>query len=253
MRAGSPPPVTRIGMKSYQCVCAHVGARSVRVERASCLSRWGCGLATVVVALGLAAPALADTPEAAPTERATDRPYWVSLSASSFMLGYRAQVPFGVGPELGAYVLRRLRLVARLAVPVAQAGDACSRGDVIYGDEMGVYNCIPSEDASLAYGASAGFVLVDTSRVAFAPGVTFLRSDESDHGTLLGASLPVEWVVPEGPRLGLELGLGFALGQRVLGRCRNNPNFPCETPTRQLPNFGTKSGFAAVSVGWSFR
>ncbi|HYJ11584.1 MAG TPA: hypothetical protein VEX18_21325, partial [Polyangiaceae bacterium] len=102
------------------------------------------------------------------------------------------------------------------------------------------------------YGASAGFVLLDTSRVALAPGLTFLRTDESDHGTLLGVSLPVEWVVPHGPHLALELGLGFAVGQRVMARCRNNPNFPCDTPTRQLPNFGTKSGFAAVSIGWPF-
>jgi hypothetical protein len=214
------------------------------------MRRWVCALSMFAAVLGLSAPTFADAPEEGVTELATDRPYRVSISGSSFMLGYRAQVPFGAGPELGAYLLRRVRLVARLAFPVAQAGDACSRGDVIHGDETGVYTCIPSDDASLAYGASAGFVLLDTSRVALAPGLTFLRTDESDHGTLLGVSLPVEWVVPDGPHLALEFGLGFAVGQRVMARCRNNPNFPCDTPTRQLPNFGTKSGFAAVSIGW---
>jgi hypothetical protein len=209
-------------------------------------------LPAFAAALGLAIPAGAETPEVAATERATKRSYWVSLSGSSFMLGYRAQVPFGAGPELGAYLLRRVRLAARLALPIAQAGDACSRGDVIYGDETGVYNCVPAADAKLAYGASAGLVVVDTSRVVLAPGVTFLRTDDSDHDTLLGISLPVAWVVPDGPHLGLELGLGFAVGQRVMARCRNNPSFPCDTPTRQLPNFGTKSGFAAVSIGWPF-
>lgn len=216
------------------------------------MSRWACAWPACAAVLGLAAPAGAEATQTTATEHATERPYWVSVSGSSFLLGYRAQVPFGAGPELGAYLLRRVRLVARLALPIAQAGDACSRGDVIYGDETGVYNCLPSADAKLAYGASAGFVVVDTSRVVVAPGVTFLRTDDSDHGTLLGISLPAAWVVPDGPHLGLELGLGFALGQRVMARCRNNPNFPCDSPTRQLPNFGTKAGFAAVSIGWPF-
>jgi hypothetical protein len=106
----------------------------------------------------------------------------------------------------------------------------------------------------LAYGASLGFVVLDAEHWLFAPGITTLNTNVSDHGVMLGGSLPVDWVSESGWRIGLELGLGAALGQMVWGSCRNQVVAPCTIGTvRRLPNVTTWSAFLALSVGWSLR
>ena len=213
--------------------------------------RWG--LFAALVTIMPAASAASGTGVAAPV-RAADYSPWVGLSGGGFMLGDRARVPFSLGPELGAYFFGRVRLAGRMLVPVAQTGDVCAGGDFVYADAAGVYTCIASSRAHLAYGASAGVMLLDTEHWVLAPGLTFLNTNEADHGVMLGGSLPLDWITSTGLHFGLELGLGAAVSQTVYGSCRNHVIAPCVIGSvKRLPNLDTQSGFITFTVGWSLR
>jgi hypothetical protein len=67
----------------------------------------------------------------------------------------------------------------------------------------------------LLYGGALGVVATNSENFVFAPGVVFLRSDVSDYGSMLGVSMPFEWVTSRGMRFGLELDLGRAFGGTV--------------------------------------
>jgi hypothetical protein len=184
--------------------------------------------------------------------RASWRSPWVAASGSGFFLGHRALVPLALGPELGGYLMRRVRLAGRLSVPVLRGDDLCARQDVIHANEEGVFTCLPSRRPSLSYGASLGVVVLDAEHWLFAPGVTTLNTNVSDHGVMVGGSLPVDWVSESGWRIGFELGLGTALGQTVRGSCRNHVVAPCTIgEVKRLPNINTWSAFLGLSVGWS--
>jgi hypothetical protein len=211
--------------------------------------RWG--LFAVLMTIVPAVNAASGTPAVAPV-RAADYSPWVGLSAGGFMLGDRARVPLAFGPELGAYFFRRVRLAGRMLVPVAQSGDVCVGDRFIYVDAAGVYTCIPSSRAHLAYGGSVGVVLLDTEHWLLSPSFTFLNTNEADHGVMLGGSLPLDWITSGGLHLGLELGLGAAVSQTVYGSCRNHVVAPCVIGSvKRLPNIDTQSGFIAFTLGWS--
>jgi hypothetical protein len=84
--------------------------------------------------------------------RASRRSPWVAASGSGFFLCNRALVPLALGPEFGGYLIRRVRLTGRLAVPVLRGDDLCAREDVIYANEQGVFTCLPSLELGLSAG-----------------------------------------------------------------------------------------------------
>ncbi|MES1179351.1 MAG: hypothetical protein ABUL62_33855 [Myxococcales bacterium] len=107
-----------------------------------------------------------------------------------------------VGAQAGVYLGERVRLAVRGAIPTDKLNDE-------YYTDRSTYR---SKDAAFLYGASAGIVAVSTRNFVLAPGAAFMRSDVSDYGTMLALSMPFEWVMPTGLRVGFELNLGRAVG-----------------------------------------
>lgn len=107
-----------------------------------------------------------------------------------------------IGAQAGVFVARRVRLTAKISFPTEGSGDL--QTDFESG----------SKSASFFYAFSAGFAALRTPTFAMSPGLMFARTDVSDYGTMLGLSLPLDWVTKGGLRLGLEGGLGPAFGGR---------------------------------------
>jgi len=176
---------------------------------------------------------------------------WLGVSAASFGLGERALVTSSFGPELGLFPIRRLRVAARLLIPITQSGDVCRREDVIYVGPSGVFTCQPSRNVRLAGTLSAGLAFVDGPHLLISPGAFLLRTDVAAQGTFLGGSLPLEWVFDGGFRLGAEVGLGAAVGQDVSGVCRNNLGTCVIGERQRLPNQSELALLGAVSLSWA--
>ena len=126
---------------------------------------------------------------------------------------YRLSESVNLGAQAGVYVVRRLRLTAKLAFPTESSADVQSDVD----GRRGI---------SFLYAFSAGFAVVRTPTFVMAPGVMFARTDVSDYGTMLGLSLPFDWVLKSGMRLGLEGGIGSAFGGRSVVDCGSNCDLP---------------------------
>ena len=113
-----------------------------------------------------------------------------------------------VGVQGGAFLGGRLRLTARLALPTETLNDE------YYDGSSYPLRPVDSKSASFLYGASAGIVAVSTQSFVMSPGVAFGRSDVSDYGSMLALSMPFDWVMPTGMRVGLEADFGRAFGGR---------------------------------------
>ena len=143
-----------------------------------------------------------------------------------------------VGAQVGVYVGGRVRLTLRAAIPTDKLNDDNS---IAYGSASS-----HSKDASFLYGASAGVVVVSTQNFALSPGIVFARSDVSDYGTMLGLSMPLEWVMPNGLRVGFEVDFGRAFGGHLNAYCAT-----CAVPPSQDRPAGT--GFAMqFQLGYGF-
>jgi len=114
-----------------------------------------------------------------------------------------------VGVQAGLFVAGRVRLSAKLVFP----------SDNLHDDDAG-YG-FGAKDPSLFYAFSAGVAAVRTPSFVMSPGLMFARTDVSDYGTMLGLSLPLEWVTGSGLRLGIEGGLGRAFGGRTASNCND--------------------------------
>ncbi len=138
---------------------------------------------------------------------------FLDATLSGVWLEDRYGDPFVFGLQGGAYLGGRVRLVARLEMPSKNATDEYDT----WSDDGSFSR--KSADVTLLYGASLGIVAASSETFAFSPGVTFLRSDVSDYGNVLGISLPFEWVTSRGLRFGLEAGIGRAFGGTVHYEC----------------------------------
>jgi hypothetical protein len=112
-----------------------------------------------------------------------------------------------VGAQAGVFVATRVRLTAKIAFPMESLGDEQAN----FGTG--------AKSPSFFYALSAGFAVLHSSSFAMSPGLMFARTDVSDYGTMLGLSLPLDWVMKNGLRLGLEGGFGPALGGRSATSC----------------------------------
>jgi hypothetical protein len=113
---------------------------------------------------------------------------------------------FGIG--FGAYLGRLVRVVGRLEMP------STSDGEERYDDSGYTSGYAPKSAGSvtLLYGGSVGIVAAHSVAFVFSPGVTFLRTDVSEYGNMLGVAIPFEWTTSKGLRFGLEVGVGRAFG-----------------------------------------
>ena len=112
-----------------------------------------------------------------------------------------------VGAQAGLYLGERVRLTVRAAIPT----------DTLNDEYYAYPGRTPSPNASFLYGASAGIVAASTKGFLLSPGAAFMRSDVSDYGTMIALSMPLEWVLPSGLRVGFELNLGRAVGGKTDG------------------------------------
>jgi hypothetical protein len=148
----------------------------------------------------------------------------------------RVSQPLNVGAEAGAYLGGRLRLVARAAVP---ASDQTDQPGIDSSFDSAGYQRRASDTPVLFYGASAGVVVYNTQDFALAPGIAFARTDVSDFGTMVAASVPFDWVMASGLRIGLELELGQAFGGSYRYQCQDSTGSSCGGPpqiTRDRPS-----------------
>jgi hypothetical protein len=115
------------------------------------------------------------------------------------------------GGQVGTYLAGRVRLAARLAFLTETVRDDQE-------DSPGRSSKAPS----FLYGASAGFVVFRSPHFALSPGLLFARTNVSDYGTMLGLSVPFEWVTNDGVRLGLEIAGGSVFGGSSAVSCSLN-------------------------------
>ena len=126
--------------------------------------------------------------------------------------------PFVFGVQGGAYLGELVRVAIRLEMPTENARDEYNSWDAVPAPGPGTGSFTSSrrsEAPTLLYGATLGAVATSSDNFVFAPGVVFVRSDVSDYGSMLGISMPFEWVTSRGMRFGLELDLGRAFGGTV--------------------------------------
>ena len=127
--------------------------------------------------------------------------------------------PFVFGVQGGAYLGEIVRVAVRLEMPTENARDEYSNWDSSSPTPGGGGSTFTSPRRSkaptLLYGAALGVVATSSENFVFAPGLVFVRSDVSDYGSMLGISMPFEWVTSHGMRFGLELDLGRAFGGTV--------------------------------------
>lgn len=120
---------------------------------------------------------------------------------------HRINESASIGAQAGVYVAHRVRLTAKISFT--------SEG---WGDQQADFGSI-SKNPSFFYAFSAGFAALRTPTFVMSPGLMFARTDVSDYGTMLGFSLPLDWVTKGGLRLGLEGALGSAFGGRRAVAC----------------------------------
>ena len=118
---------------------------------------------------------------------------------------HRISESVSLGVQAGVYVAGRVRLTAKISFPSERLGDQQA--------DFGSGTKVPS----FFYAFSAGFAAVRTPNFAMSPGLMLARTDVGDYGTMLGFSLPFDWVTSSGLRLGLEGGVGNAFGGRTPG------------------------------------
>jgi len=135
-----------------------------------------------------------------------------------------------IGAQAGVFVALRVRLTAKISFPTGGWGDGT--GSTASG----------LKTPSFFYAFSAGYAAVRTPTFAMSPGLMFARTDVSDYGSMLGFSLPLDWVMKGGLRLGLEGGLGPAFGGRRAVSCSEPTSIDCS----QRPVYQDRKSGAAL-------
>jgi hypothetical protein len=187
--------------------------------------------------------------ERLPDDAAARASPYVDLLVSGYELDERFRDPFSLGGQVGMYVAARLRLAARILFPLRQLSDDNSDSS------PSNYQTKRSDPPTLLYAASAGVVVVSTVNFVLSPGILFMRSDKSDYGTVLGLSLPLEWVTQSHLRFGSELGFGRAVGGNIREQCIDVGVFPppCSPGgVREVDRQGGLALYAHFQIGWAF-
>lgn len=114
---------------------------------------------------------------------------------------------FTLGGQVGFYVAQRVRLAARITFPT----DDVSREGSVTLEKL----------PSLFWAGTAGVVVIDSPSFVWSPGLMLMRTDVSDYGTMLGFSMPFEWVLGNSMRIGTEFAFGRVTGGKGVQCCLN--------------------------------
>jgi hypothetical protein len=154
-----------------------------------------------------------------PEDAAVQSSPFMDATISLISLEDRFFDPLVVGVGFGAYLGRLVRVVARLEMPSTSDGEQYYDGGYTPG-----YAPRDTGAVTLLYGGSVGIVAAHSVAFVFSPGVTFLRTDVSGYGSMLGVAIPFEWTTSKGLRFGLEVGVGRAFGGSQEYECTFGPN-----------------------------
>lgn len=199
---------------------------------------------------GARASAPAQPPaEQFPKDAAARASPYVDFLFAGYELRERFADPYSLGAQLGVYLFKRVRLAGRLVFPLHHLADKHSESSAVN------YQVKESDSPHVLYGASAGVVVVSTVNFVLSPGVLLVRSDNSDYGTVVGLSLPLEWVTRGHFRFGTEIGVGSALGGSRREECINVGVIPAPCnpgDSRELDRSAGLALYAQFQVGWAF-
>ena len=179
---------------------------------------------------------------------ATNGSPFFDVTLGGLFLEERFSDPIVVGIQGGAYLGDIVRLSLRAEMPSSEATDQAS----VHYDYQSSYSLVKvnSEPARFVFGGTLGVTVVNSQSFAFSPGVMALRSDVSDYGTVVGVSLPFEWITSRGRRFGLEVDLGRAFGGTAPVSCASTTGF---CPTNDLGDRDRNAGRALglrFSIGY---
>src|SRR5688572_25452233 len=157
-----------------------------------------------------------------PSDSAVRTSPWFDLTVGSFVWDNRIDQFMNIGVQVGAYIAKRVRVAGRAYLPTEDAPD---RYDGFSDDPFGVLDgdgfvYVASDPARFLYGADIGIIAANTATFVLSPGLMFMRSDVSDYGTMIGLSLPFEWVTSTGLRVGFEFDVGRAFGGSIRRECQ---------------------------------
>jgi hypothetical protein len=184
-----------------------------------------------------------------PEDAAVEYNPYLDILVGGAVFNRRFEMPLVTGVEFGAFLGKRVALSLRAQAPFEAGNDQ-------YDDDSDEpvragWERVPADDLVLLVGGSVGIVAVATRSVLLVPGVTVLRTDISDYGTALGASVPVIWVTRSGMRVGFDFGLMYGFGGKVREVCRFSAETPCNTGEVQERTREAASGFfATFHIGW---
>lgn len=191
-----------------------------------------------------------------PPDAAVRTSPWFDLTVGSFLWTDRIDEFMNVGIQVGAYLGKRVRLSGRAFMPTEDADDQYPTfNDDPFGSlDNDSFVLVDSEPARFLFGANLGVVAVSNKSFVMSPGLMFLRSDVSDYGTMVGLSLPFEWVTTTGMRVGFEFDIGRAFGGTVLERCvPGTGTTVCQTgETRTIDREPGTAFLLHFQLGWGF-
>jgi hypothetical protein len=144
---------------------------------------------------------------------------WIDFSLTSFWMDERTDNFLNVGAQVGGYFIDRVRLSARLVVPLEEASDSHTDYDSQPFSSNADSENIDSRNVSVLYGVTFGLILSNSKTFLFAPGLSIWRTDVSDYGTTGALSLPFEWTTHRRLRVGFELALGHSFGGEIHRAC----------------------------------
>ncbi len=188
--------------------------------------------------------------KAVPEDFAVTSSPWIDFTLTSFWMNERVGSFLNLGAQFGGYFFNRLRLSARLVVPLEEVHDDFDTYDSFASSPNGDggFSPVDSANVSALYSASAGLILGATRSFVFAPGVLVQRTDVSDYGTSVALQLPFEWTTRRNLRVGFELALGHAFGGKVVRPCYA-PSGSCGQDELERP--GKSSFLLQFHMGWA--
>ena len=125
---------------------------------------------------------------------------FVHMLGNSFYLRERVSSLAAFGGELGMFFVERLRLSARVLVPVAAVNDEITA------------SADKDQASAWLWGFSVGAAANRQDGFAMSPSLQYLRPQGGDFGHNLGFIVPFEWLGRSGFRVGFDFSVLYGFG-----------------------------------------
>ena len=178
-----------------------------------------------------------------PANAAVKASPFIDIALGSYAWSERFEVPLSIGANVGGYLGDLVRVVANVSAPLESQTD--QERTLVTGGFIDV-----TPRPKILFGASVGVAAMARRGFVLAPGLTLQRTGFSEYGTLIGASVPLEWVTRIGLRIAVEGSLGVVVGGNKRWECHSE----CQTPP-DASDGDRKSGLGGglrFSFGYGF-